>query len=370
MDETQQPTSQPLGAPQTVNPMQPAPVATAPQPKNKKTKLIAIIVVAVLLLLGGSAAAYFGAVVPNKPENLLKSAVKNLAEQESFTGKGYIDVASQSGALRVDVNMLHTDMTTNTSLADIEVAFSGIKVPAEIRYVGDSVYIKLGDLSSLVSAAAGFGLGDVPELATLVETKLSNQWIEIDRTLLNQATAESQSKCSPEEVAKLTRSAVNEVLELAVDDQASPYTILNTTKEDVDGSKATKIELGLDNARLVEFGGKARDLSAIKELEKCDDQSNTLTEGIDPTAGDANVTVFNVWIDGSKNFKRIEINTETDDNSGKVTSKLDLTALKDAPTVEKPSDAKPVIQLIGELQSQFGGSSTGGLESLGGSLSL
>ncbi len=369
------PGATPAAPPSTNKPTKPEPTTQPGSKKPRAVKIWIIAAIAAFVVLGGSAAAYFGVVVPNQPENKLKKAVQNLSEQQITTVKGSVDIVSAGMSANVGVNMLHVDPDKNVALADMAVTVSGVKLPMEMRYVDNTAYIKLGDLSTIKSLLAAYGGAEAAPLVDLVDTKVSNQWIEIDRTFLNQMTQgftqglEENNSCSAAETTTKLRTSINDMLQLATTDEANIYTITNTTEEDVDGQSATKMQLSIDDSKVSEFGKKVADLQSVKDLEKCFE--GTENKDVQEAADSGKITTFNVWVDGNKQIKRVEVAMETAEVSGdeKTTTKLDMTMVKDAPAVEKPSGAKPVMQLIGELQSLFGGSDIP-LDSLSESLTL
>ncbi|MCA9331281.1 hypothetical protein KC957_04460, partial [Candidatus Saccharibacteria bacterium] len=246
-----------------------APSAAQPGPQPTKTKKgrlkVAIIAaVAAVVVLGGSAAAYFGIVVPNQPENKLKKAVENLSKQETLTTKGTIKIDAEGTSASIAVNMLHVDPAQKVALADFAVTVSGVTVPAELRYIDNNVYVKLGDVSTLKALASGYADSQVVDQ---IASKVSNQWIEIDQTLLKQASssADTNMTCSSEETFTKAKAAMSESLGLATDDEAKAYTISKVSKEDVDGVGTTKLELSLDKTKLKEFGKKAEELQSVKD---------------------------------------------------------------------------------------------------------
>ncbi|TXG76339.1 hypothetical protein E6P97_03690 [Patescibacteria group bacterium] len=349
-----------------------SPSPVSPSTKKRPAKALLIAAIAAVVLLGGGAAAYFGVVVPNKPENKLKAAVENLSNQEVFTAKGSMKVEAQGMTVNIAFNMLHVDPANKVALIDLAGTMSGVTVPVEARYVGNNVYVKLGDVGTLKSILTA--QMDSPESAALVDqvaAKVSNQWIEIDQTLLNQTAdkAKAESGCSSEELMVKSRAASKDLLTLATDDETKAYTITSATPEQVDGVDTTKLELALDKAKLTEFGKKAEELQSIKDLNNCLDGGSNSAEVTADESSD--ITKFNVWIDGSKHIKRVELATTSGTGDDKATTTLDFTMVADAPTVEKPADAKPVMQLYGELQTMFSGSTQGSsLDALNSSLSL
>lgn len=345
-----------------------------PQPSNKKRSMKAMLIAAVaaVVLLGGSAAAYFGIVVPNKPENQFKQAIQNTIDgkntAQATKGRITFNGGGTSGAL--DINMLYVDPANQTALADLKYTVSGIDVPFEIRYVGGNAYVKAGDLSTISSLAASSGGASAAQTKVIID-KVSNQWIEIDKTLIDKyrsqmsdSTTES-TKCSAQELSTRSRAAVNEWLVLVSDENSGVYTVTNSSSEDVDGVPTTKIELSVDSTKITELAKQAEELPAFKSFEECLGEAASTKEA-EATADSSEITKFNVWIDGDKNFKRVEVGSKA--TAGQTTGEMtaDFTFVKDAPTVEKPADAKPLAKFIAELQAltSGGASSASPLDSL------
>jgi len=370
-DSPQNPTpTEPAPAEQPQSTPQPPPSPVTAAKKPNRRKLIFASVIAAVVVFGASAAAYVGIVVPNKPENLLKTSVKNFVNRESITAKGNIGVTGDGASMDVEFNMLHVDQTKKVALIDMNLAVSGIDLPIEMRAVDGNAYVKLGDLSTIKSLASAYGGEEYAPIVDEVDTLVSDQWIEIDKTLLDQATqnAASEAKCTSEETSMKLKAAVAEAVDLAVDSEATFYTITDTANEDIDGVSATKISLSVDKQKLVDYAKQAEELPAAKALMECSDAADP--EFTD-SGEDATITALNIWVDGSKNIKRIEVKAETGEGSNKATTTMDMTMLKDAPTVTKPEDSVPLMQLLGELQALFGG--TGELDdfdTLSNSLSL
>src|SRR6266545_1720262 len=77
-------------APDNQTPVMPASFAAGTPKKSKKGLLIGLIVAAAVVIFGGaSAAAYLGYVVPNKPENVLKTALINSFSTDKVTSQHF-----------------------------------------------------------------------------------------------------------------------------------------------------------------------------------------------------------------------------------------------------------------------------------------
>lgn len=105
---------------------------------NNKKKLVGIIAAAVIVL-GGSAGAYYGYYLPNQPQNILKKSVSDLLKKDQISGNGKMNFSSKNedgsnAAGTVDYS-LQTDMPKNTFGGKFDIAYSGVKLPVEVRGV-------------------------------------------------------------------------------------------------------------------------------------------------------------------------------------------------------------------------------------------
>ena len=180
---------------------------------SKKAKLAGIIVAAIVLLGAVGAGAYYGVYLPNTPNNVLKSSISNLLKQNQVSGKGS---ASFSGKDSIAGNInydLKADMEKGTSAMVVEASFSGVKLPLEVRAVDKNLYVKVGDLDTIKSLAAG-ALG--PETGSVVDEiskEVSNKWTEIDSSLIKTMTG--QDKCSVLfENNRLSSADINKILKI------------------------------------------------------------------------------------------------------------------------------------------------------------
>ncbi len=167
---------------------------------NKKVLAIVVGVLAGFLLIGGGiAAAYYGVMVPNKPENVLKQALINTAQEKNIALDGQYEMSSIDTKKEDAIPAVKIDFDgkTNTeqkqSELKLNVTVSGVSLPIDARLINDTAYVKVGDLStisSLISGYApsmGFDAATVKPLIDDVSGLLSDQWIEFDSTLFDQA---------------------------------------------------------------------------------------------------------------------------------------------------------------------------------------
>jgi hypothetical protein len=237
--------------------------ATGGKSKKKGMLMGLIIGAAVLVLGGGGAAAYFGYVVPNKPENVLKAALANsfsnevtseyfegsasLTDKESdetftatFLGKG-----NNAGAMEVSAE------------ADVEVA----KFTFDMRSVdGTSLYLKIGGLDGLPELLTASGESEAALYAPIID-KVNDQWYEVSQNLLKQLGYDPSAKLSQEDQDKLAK-VYQEHQFLKLKEKLDDETIK--------GMDSYHFRVVLDKAELVGFvqGVSDANISALKSSKE------------------------------------------------------------------------------------------------------
>lgn len=342
----------------------PEPGPTAPVSRfsfltNKNNRLVALIAGVAFIVLGGSAAAYYAVMVPNKPENILKTAVSKQLQKEQQASKGKLSLDFKEENAQIKNATIQfkaaTDSSKNAFSAELEAAVSGIKLPLEARGIDNSLYMKVGDLGS-IRGVAGLAGGEMASiLVDGIGEKLSNQWIEIDESMLKQ----SGTGCTADIGSRFTKQDVDQLLNLYGE---SPFvSVTGKTKDKIDGKDVTKYDLGVDKQEARDFAASLQDFEPVKKLKDCIDQatedgdsepdSDTTTEIIEKT--DISLAA---WVDGGKNLRQLEL-TGSDDDMG-VT--ILITFTDDSVDIQKPAGAKPITEVLGDF-SQFFGSDPAGM---------
>jgi hypothetical protein len=373
---TQPVPSQPLFSPDQPPAM--APINSAGNNGGKKKIFVIItgILAGILLLGGGLAAAYFGVVVPSKPENVLKQALINTAEEKNIALDGQYEMSSIDTSKKDAIPAMKiafdgkTNVEQKQSELKLNVTVSGVSLPLEARLVGDAAYVKVGDLSTISSLLSGYApsIGfDPTTLKPLIDDVsglLSNQWIEFDSTLLDQA----QVSCVVDSSFSLTDDDIK-LLESQFTNNAFAK-IDSNSNDTVDGKSAIKYQISIDDDKLAKFGEdkKLEQLSFIKALEKCPGTKDTTISSI-AGPGDGDITPVTIWVD--KDTKRITKlagqSTKQDAEKSNLKASFSANVTYDKVSVSKPENAKPALQIWGDLQQKltpyFGSLFSGGLES-------
>lgn len=336
---------------------QPVAAQSAKKPRGKKKlKVLLMVLLCVAVLGGGSAAAYYGVVVPNKPENILKAAVKNTLMQKSVTAKTHIEGKVDGAAYKAELTIKGSQEKKAASV-DAQLTVSGFTFSGEIRYVDKSAYVKVGDLSNITSILGAAGNEQLSTLATALNTKVANQWFEIDDTLLKTGDAD----CLLQSDASLTEADF-QILASAY--SKNPFvTISKTSSDTVNGKAATKYELVIDDKKADAYGGTFNNLSVIKKIDECAKKTNNDNQSFDQditsTVKDATSgtgkTPFTLWVDkSSKTISQLSIETtDQQEKQDKMEAKIDATFDYAAVSVDKPSGAKPITSLVGELMQLY-----------------
>lgn len=324
-------------------------VSSAFKPKRKLFSKSLLIILAVIVVLGGgSAAAYVGVIVPNKPQNVLKSAIVNSLQQTQLTLNGNVQASSSaaSGGVAAKVTFTgETNTATKDSDLQMSLTISGITFPVEARLVDGNLYFKLGDVSSIVSILNAVS----PEYGSVAQSlaaQVSNQWFVVDSTLIDESP---EAECLLNTNLQLTKSEDQQIENLYSKNQF--VTIKSTSSAVLNGTKVEKMNLVVNNNKFVNYAQSLTSLSLVKQVEKC---SSSTASTLASTSATGNTDV-SVWVNKAK--KQIVQIGGSYSNSGD--SLTYLVGLNYGPvSISAPANAKPVLDLITTLESSFGGSTT------------
>ena len=324
------------------------PSSPAKKGLSKKVKLLLIGVAAIVVLAGSSAGAYYGVIVPNKPENLLKTGIANTLKQKQFSYEATVDAqavdSSKAGAMPATNVVIKgaNDLDKGTFKAEVTATVSGFKVTGEVRYVEENGYIRLGDLSTLKNLASSYS----PEAANALD-KIQNQWIEVDKTLIKQAKADCALN------TKLVFSDAD-LKQLGDAYDKTPFTTIKSkTADKVNGNAATKLELTIDDNKLGDYAKNFDNLSFVKQLKSCSKEVSDKANYSSLKDGDT--TPLTIWVDkGTKRIVKIAgKTTDQDAKKDNVKGTVSVVLSYGAVTIDKPQGAKPVVQLISEFAPLF-----------------
>ena len=322
--------------------MAPAPLP-GPSPGKRPAKSLLMALAAVLVIGIGSAAAYVGVIVPNKPANVLKAAFINSLQQKQSSSSGTISASSSGLAYKVTFSSAE-DAVAKAADFQINLTVSGVTFPVETRLVNQNLYIRVGDLGTI----AGLVNAYVPTAGATVKSlssALSNKWIIVDSTLLNE---NSGVKCALNSSWTLTNA---DIQLLGAQYGKHPFaTIQSTSSGTVGGKPAEKFDLSISNAALNDFGNGVVNLSVLKNLGKCLGGTSMSTPSTDHGH-----TPLTVWVDkGSKRIVQIANNSGDPKSGTSISTTITLNYGK--VSITAPRNAEPAVQVLTSIQSTLGGS--------------
>lgn len=323
-------------------------VVNSPMPHQKrrlslKSPLI-IAVLGVLVLLGGSAAAYFGYVIPNKPENVLAKAVSNTLSQTQLTTDGTVDTSSDGIAAHIE----YTAAANETSHAldlKLNATISGIKIPLELMSINKNLYFKVGDLSSLeglLSQFAGVNNTDYKSLEDKINKAITDQWIEVDSTLIKEAKLD----CLANYPAAFSQSDIHALQKSYNGSQF--VTITSHAADKVNGVATTKYQLSIsdDNLAKLNLNGTGYFKTLNDCLKKADPSSSLSLSSLK----DGDKTPLTLWVDkANKRIVKYATESTAKDKAKGVDGSLSGTITYGQVTITQPANAKPVLNLLNDL---------------------
>jgi len=317
---------------------------------GKKRKMLIAAVIAAVVVLGGSAGAYFGYVVPNKPENVLKVAIQNTLRQKQAKTSGTINLEdptpgdSEIKALSAAFK-IQGDIDKKVSSFETEISFGGVKLPVEGRMVNGSLFFKIGDLTS-VEAAARISNPEIAEIIKLVGSKISNQWIEMDSAFMKQ----SGTDCFLDD-GGLTEQDINMIGNAYSKHKA--VKVKNSSSDTVNGQASTRYELTVDKSKIKDFAKSMKELPLVKKLNKCGEklgQGNDVGSKAADDGEKAELEV-SVWVNKStKTINQMEVKINSKEAKGTVKATIEYGGVD----VSKPAGAKPFIEVFSDLAPLFG----------------
>ncbi|MGH7196140.1 MAG: hypothetical protein ACREGA_05210 [Candidatus Saccharimonadales bacterium] len=340
----------------------PSSAPSAPdKPKKKRGKLLKFLLPAVIIIiLAAAGTGGYMYVKSVQPKQRLESALNNSLQQKQFhtTGKLSIDPTSSkssSPAYKMTFNG-QTNLSSKATDVQINLTVDGLTFPAEARLVNQNLYFKLGDLSDINSLIKNLAPSEAP-LAKSLSGQLSNQWIEVDSTLLKQFGAscalDTNLNLSPADINYLDKDLKNHNF----------ITIKNRAGTKLNGKSAEEYTLALNDNKGAKFFSNLNQLSAIKALQTCEGEKSNLPLNTKFLA-DNDTTPLNLWVDKSTN-RIVKLTTQTtakDEQKDHETATVTMNLSYGPVNVAAPKNAEPAVQLLTKIESSLLGAS--GISSL------
>ncbi len=310
-----------------------APIPTFPSPlmnptlpvivssKASITQKLPLLVLVLVLLLGGSAAAYFGYILPSQPNNVIMKSLANLAAKNGVGGyQVTIDTKSNSGEVSPSTSITvagSLDKDNNVRI-DMSVGVSAFKLTASsiIRPNDKELFLKINELPSLLTLMGN----ESPELNALA-SKLDENWIHINTAGLEEAgaidhkQALSANSCidALKSYFKDSRATVQNQLTTAYKQNM----FLDATKlgtEDVSGTAATRYKLDVDQAKAKQFFTRLAELDDPAEKpvnEACgiSEEESSSTDDIDKAIDEIKLENVHAWVGPGKKLLKLSADT-------------------------------------------------------------
>lgn len=333
-----------------------APTAMAPVPPKGKRKglMIGLIIGVVLLVLGGgAAAAYFGYYLPNKPENILKQALYNDLTTDAPASKleGEFSVkqkdSDETFAGTVDAVFNENGSFDMTATLDALVT----TLSFDVRSVdGKSLYARVGGLEGLPEIIGSTDAVETQSLAALLEA-FNDQWFEINNSLLQQATDGSFKSF---DFSNFSEKDAKKVADLYA---ANSFFVVKQTLADekASGVDSYHYKVAIDRGKLINFLKGVKD-AKIENLEIAQENIDLLKDV------DFAKYPVDVWIaKDTKTFSQFALSGTQDGTTFEL--RIATSYLDKKKDVEKPEDAKSILEAVGEAFG-MGLEDSGALQSL------
>ena len=321
------------------------PLPVAHRSRSKKGLIFGLIIAAVVVLLSGGAAASYYYYTANKPENVLKQALANSMDPSKAPTthlSGTLVAADETSDMSLEATF---KLASDNKTGAFSVAGEADVVVTKLQFDflspdAKTFYFKVGGLDGLSDIFASFGEFGTA-YAPLIDS-VNDQWIEINKSLIEQASGSF-------EFGQLTEADIKKIAEAY--NKHPVFAIKEVLKDElIAGKDSYHYRLVIDAAQAKIFFAALKDakLEGIKIDQEMVDMFN---KSVDDS--EVQKTPFDLWI--SKDDKMISqfvVEASQDGYSGSL--KLTVDSYTEPVKVEKPEGAKSLLKVIGELTSRFG----------------
>ncbi len=316
-----------------------------PPAGGKKKGLIIGIIAGALLLVGGAAAYYFAYMVPNKPENVLKSALVNTFSKDkvtslSFEGNATVTEKESDTKFSMDFSGGGDQDGKLTFTSSIDATVTNVTV--DFRSVdGKTYYAKVGGLAGLPELMAQSG-NEVAAMYAPLLSAINDQWYEINQSFIEQITGKSS-------VTPTLSDADRQKIAKAYED--NPFLSVKETLADekIAGVDSHHYKVVIDGPKLQAFVS-AVEAAKLENTGLTPEMLTSLKDGINGV-NFANYPV-DVWVaKDSKLFTQFAFSAQNDEVA--ATLRLTLKDYNKPITVEKPEGAKSILEVLNSFYQAF-----------------
>lgn|GEM_PF-2068149 len=301
-----------------------------PKPKRRRKGLFVALIVVGVFLISSTAAGYFGYVVPNKPENVWKSAMKNMGTAYDSLTKIDLDLSTTKGTETTgefsydgdsifngdfSVKSYNTDLVMQLNLTQetLKTKIELMLVTPESKKV-PNLYFKIAELS---------GTNDITDALLQDDfSKIVGKWYILDTSsydedLIKEDAPNEYTKEDYTELYNKVGESVKEYLFSTDKDKAVLNVNEFVTKEDSFGHSAYKYKVKVNNSALNSF-----EKSVISNVQNTKIGSTLVKDNeLDNYVGTLDDTLpsdeeFDVWIDKkTKLIQNIRYYNKNDQNT-------------------------------------------------------
>lgn len=315
---------------------------SGPRPK-KKGLIVGLIIGLVVVILGGSAAAaYLGVVVPNKPENVLKTALANsfsLDKAKSAHFNGDFSITAEGSDPTFTGDFAGSADSDGAFEVKANVDAMVTKVAVDMRSVdGKSFYVKVGGLEGLPELLAA---SEEASIYAPMVAGLNEQWIEINESILRQMGVTTGTM-------KMTEADANKMAQAYADHQFLVFKE-KLADEKIAGKDSHHFKVVIDKQQLKDFLKAVKD-AKLDSVKLTDDDLKSFDDAVKNV--DFNKYPADVWV--SKDDKMIrQLKFTYSNNESTASFRYTVTDYNKPVSVTKPANAKSLLEVMSEL---FGGS--------------
>lgn len=332
-----------------------APAATGmpSKPKNKGLLIGLVVGLVVLVLAGGAAAAYFGYVVPNKPQNVLNAALVSSFSSDKVTSEhfdGKVSVKDKASGSTFSGTFSGGATTGGAFSINASIDAVVTKVTVDVRSTdGSTYYVRMG------------GLEGLPELLSTMEDPmakmyapmvagLNNQWIEINESVLSQFGASAPN-------FKMSEADRTKLGEIYTDHQFLTVS-QKLADEKINGMDSYHFKVTVDKDEFKGFVKAIKDakVAGITITQNELDEFNKSLNEVDFTK-----YPVDIWV--AKDLKMVDqVVFSLSDSEATVNVRFSVVDFNKPVDVQKPVGAKSLLEVMSELVT--GGSSQDLLQDL------
>ncbi len=313
---------------------------------SKKISLKVILIVVILLVLigGGGTFALVSIILPNQPQNILKSAIFNSLSQTQVSSNGNIQISDHSISGKLNFTTQSNLSSNNTALnLNLNLTIYGFNLPVNMILLNGNVYFKLGNINSIAGLVGSINPQASNEINAL-SSKISNKWFYIDSTLIN---ADPQAKCFLNNSLAMPSQYISDLENSYSQNQF--ITISSTSNTQLNGINVQKMNIVINNPELANFLTNLGQTSVLKQNNECAGNSLSVSalKGI-TSKYLKGTSALSVWI--NKSTKEIvQISGGSKSSSASYSYTVDFSY--QPVNIVAPSNPEPITNLLSSLGS-------------------